>query len=422
MSTEDTPPPTYHVLPKIRMGSRERLQPSQYSQSCGGSGTSSAVVAGVTNRAAMSGQDLRIGWVMPRLKQRLLQRVECAHGRQDLLDAAIGLAPLPDGREELPILQFDAVHRDVHLRDVDRIVLAIDQFVVTRDVRAVVADVAEESAQWAVVVEGQRQRADGAGGHFHLDAHVHGDLEFGMHRALDGARDAGGFTGLILEQIHGVAGVVPQQVVGPAARLAERIHVGAAEEVRLHVHLLDPDLAGQDLLAYPLVRGIEAPRMTTHADEAGFLLYAREFFGVPEVVGDRDFDLHVFAGAHALDALAGVHLRGSCKDRGFDAGLSQAFLEPGRPVRDAELFRDLGRRLGTAAGQRDDLGAGDLLDGFDVFYAEGALASDADFHDPYPLKQAPCTTVPMPCSTSARDRNDTPHAPSAPMRRAWPAT
>jgi len=34
-----------------------------------------------------------------------------------------------------------------------------------------------------------------------------------------------------------VRGVVPQQVVGPRARLAERVDVPAAEEVGLHVHL-----------------------------------------------------------------------------------------------------------------------------------------------------------------------------------------
>ena len=103
----------------------------------------------------------------------------------------------------------------------------------------------------------------------------------------------------------------------------------AAEEIRLHVHLLDLEFAGQDLLVDPLVRGIEAARVAAHADEAGFLLHARQLFGVGEVVGDRNFDLHVFAGAHALDALLGVHLRGRGEDRGLDAGLREALVEIG---------------------------------------------------------------------------------------------
>ena len=74
-------------------------------------------------------------------------------------------------------------------------------------------------------------------------------------------------AGLVLEQIDGVAGVVPQQVVGPAARLAQRVHVGAAEEVRLHVHLLHLQFAGLDALVDPLVAGIEAPRVSGHRDE-----------------------------------------------------------------------------------------------------------------------------------------------------------
>jgi len=44
--------------------------------------------------------------------ERLLQRVQRAIARQNLPDAGIGLAPLRDRREELAVLQLDAVHRD----------------------------------------------------------------------------------------------------------------------------------------------------------------------------------------------------------------------------------------------------------------------------------------------------------------------
>jgi hypothetical protein len=65
-----------------------------------------------------------------------------------------------------------------------------------------------------------------------------------VDRALHGVGLHDGAAGLVGEQVHRVRGVVPQQVVGPAARLAQRVHVGAAEEVGLHVHLLDVELAG----------------------------------------------------------------------------------------------------------------------------------------------------------------------------------
>ena len=116
-------------------------------------------------------------------------------------------------------------------------------------------------------------------------------------------------AGLIGEQIHGVAGVVPQQMIGPAARLAERVGVGAAEEVGLHVHLQDLQFAGQDAFVDPLMTGIEAARMAGHGDDAGFPLHAHQPFGVGERVGHGDFDHDVLAGAHALLALRRVHLR-----------------------------------------------------------------------------------------------------------------
>ena len=58
-STDETPPPTYQVLPKMRNGSRGWLQAAHGSQSCGGSGTSSAGTAGAASNAASSGQYLQ---------------------------------------------------------------------------------------------------------------------------------------------------------------------------------------------------------------------------------------------------------------------------------------------------------------------------------------------------------------------------
>ena len=53
-----------------------------------------------------------------------------------------------------------------------------------------------------------------------------------------------------------------------AARLAQRVHVGAAEEIGLHIHLLDVEFTGLDLLVHPLVAGVEAAGMATHSNQS----------------------------------------------------------------------------------------------------------------------------------------------------------
>src|ERR1700733_8683791 len=89
----------------------------------------------------------------PDLSVRLALRVDDAlelaedvHAGQQLRQARIRLALLLDRGDELAILKLDAVHRNVDLRQVDLVVLAVDQIVVIGLVGAVVADVAEERA------------------------------------------------------------------------------------------------------------------------------------------------------------------------------------------------------------------------------------------------------------------------------------
>jgi hypothetical protein len=64
--------------------------------------------------------------------------------------------------------------------------------------------------------------------------------------------------------------MVPEQVVGPAARLAGRIDVLSPEEIGLHVHLLDLQLALLDLLVDVLVARVEAAHVAAHRGDAGF--------------------------------------------------------------------------------------------------------------------------------------------------------
>src|SRR5262245_39141679 len=93
----------------------------------------------------------------------LLQTAEHLHGRKYLRQARIRLALRLDGGDEFAILELNAVHRHVDLRQVDRVLLPVDQIVVIGVVRAVVADVAEERTDRPVIVERQRTIADRAG-------------------------------------------------------------------------------------------------------------------------------------------------------------------------------------------------------------------------------------------------------------------
>jgi hypothetical protein len=185
---------------------------------------------------------------------------------------------------------------------------------------------------------------------------------------------------LPLEQVDGVAGVVPQQVVGPRPRLAGRVHVGAAEEVGLDVHLLDVQLAGLDAAVDPLVAGVEAAHVAGHGDHAGLLLEADQPLGVGRRVGDGDLDQHVFPRAHALLGLFGVDLGRAGDDDGLEAGLLQGLAEVGRPVRDVPLLGELLRAGRPAAGQRDDLDSGNVLQSLHVAGAERTTPGKSDLH------------------------------------------
>ena len=61
------------------------------------------------------------------------------------------------------------------------------------------------------------------------------------------------FAGLIHEQIDGMTGMVPQQVVGPAARAAIGADILAPEEICLHIHLLNIQVTGDNPVVNILV-------------------------------------------------------------------------------------------------------------------------------------------------------------------------
>ena len=162
-----------------------------------------------------------------------------------------------------------------------------------------------------------------------------------MDRPLHRVAIGNGLAGLILEQVDGVGGVMPQQMIGPAARIAGGVDVLAAEEIGLHVHLLDLQLAGDDLLVDVLMARIEAPHMAAHGDDAGLLGDLHQVLGVLDAVGDRDLDQHMLAGAHHLLALAEVHLGRRGEDHRI--GALDALGEIAGVMRDAVFLGDLPR-------------------------------------------------------------------------------
>ena len=145
---------------------------------------------------------------------------------------------------------------------------------------------------------------------FELDAHIHGDAEGRVYRPLRRVRLHDRRADLIGEEIDGVRGVVPEQMVGPRARLAERVHVGAPEEIGLHVHLLDMEFVGENSLVDELVARVEAAGVADHGDETGLLLRRDNRLGIPQTVGEGDLDLHVLAGLQA-PRLSGRRASGS---------------------------------------------------------------------------------------------------------------
>ena len=193
-----------------------------------------------------------------------------------------------------------------------------------------------------------------------------------MDRPLHRVGTDDGRATLVGEQVHGVRSVVPQQVVGPAARLSQRIDIAAAKEIGLHIQLLNVELAGLDFLMHPLVAGIEAPGVTGHRDQATALLQRNHLLRTGQRVSQRNLALHMLAGFQAGDGLRRVHLGRCAQDHRVDLGSGQAVGQIDAGVCDAVLGRNFAGLAQIAADQRDDFDAVDVLDSFDVLDAKSA--------------------------------------------------
>src|SRR5690606_30183106 len=153
-----------------------------------------------------------------------------------------------------------------------------------------------------------------------------------------------------------------------------------AEEERLHDQMLKLQLAGNDLVVNPLVRRVEAARVARHRNQPGLALHLVYALGVGEIVGDRDLDLDVLAGAHHLLRLLRMDLRRRRDDRGIDTGLRERLVEIRGPVRNTVLLRDRFGGLGAASREADDLDAVDVLQSVEMLSPECSLPDDDYFH------------------------------------------
>ena len=204
-----------------------------------------------------------------------------------------------------------------------------------------------------------------------------------MDRPLDGMRLHDGASCLISEQVDGVRRVVPQQMVRPAARLSEGIRVRAPEEVRLHIEVLDVELAGQDSLSHPLMAGIEAAGVTTHGDLAKRPGRCDHRPALLEIVAQRNLHLDVFAGLEAGPRLSCVHRRGCAEDDRVEAFDLQTRVQVGGHLWNLVLPGDLFGLGALATDQCDHLHAVDDLDCVEVFDTEsaGTGQGDVDAHE-----------------------------------------
>src|SRR5580692_2032537 len=172
---------------------------------------------------------------------------------------------------------------------------------------------------------------------------------------------------------------MPEQMVSPGARLAERVHVGATEEIGLHVHLLDMELVLENALAHELMARVEAARVADHGDKPASLLLRDHGFRVLQTVGEWNLNLHMLAGLEALKRLRGVHLRWRRKNHRIEPGQLEGVGEVCGDMSDVVFCCRLPGLVELTADQRDRLDSVDQFDRVEVSKAEGAGAGKGDF-------------------------------------------
>ena len=168
-------------------------------------------------------------------------------------------------------------------------------------------------------------------------------------------------------------------MVGPAARLAQCIHVGAAKEIGLHIHLVDVELSRLNLLVYKLVAGVEAARVTAHGDQTGLLLQSHHLLTLTQHIAQRNLHLHMLARLQTGQRLRRMHLRGRAQNHCVHFFDRQTVFQIGGDVGNAVFISHLLRFGQFTPNQRHHFHAFDKLDAVQVFDAECAGSSESNF-------------------------------------------
>ena len=92
-------------------------------------------------------------------------------------------------------------------------------------------------------------------------------------------------------------------MIGPASRLTQRIEITATKEIRLHIQLLNRQLAPCNTLMYPLVTGIEAANMARHCNQTRFELQRSKSLSLFQIVCHRNLYQDMLASAEGLHRL-----------------------------------------------------------------------------------------------------------------------
>jgi hypothetical protein len=183
-----------------------------------------------------------------------------------------------------------------------------------------------------------------------------------------------------LKQIDRVAGVVPEQMVRPAARLAEQIQIRAAKEKCLHDQLLYFQFTCLNPVTDPLVTWIESARVTDHRNLAGFLLHINDTSGISKRVRHRYFNHDMLSGTHDLFRLICMDLSRTRQDGRLDIGLSQALCKVSGSVRYASFLGNGLCRVRAAPGNSRYFDANYSRKRVQMFVCESALSNHANFH------------------------------------------
>ena len=170
--------------------------------------------------------------------------------------------------------------------------------------------------------------------------------------------------------------VMPQQMISPTTRLAERIGVRPTEKVRLNIHVLNCKIARLHATVNPLVARVEPSGVAAHRDQARALLRLNDASAVGEVVAHRDLHLDVLASIEAGDCLSGMHRCGRGKHDGMHLIQRQALGQIRRDMADVVLIGDLLGPFGRSVHDRHDSYIVDRAYGIEVFDPEGTSSGE----------------------------------------------